>query len=214
MALLVHDLRAPIARIQAARDYIAEDHPPPEMLAKALAIIDASVRALDRMTHNLLTLDRDEDATLRLAPSLVDLHAMCSSVAARANDMAVIVNPDARVEVTLGCASPRVHIDADLVQRAVENLVEDALRYGGRHGPVRLEIGCDASRLWIAVADNGPPISRAEDDASARRSHGLGLPFCEVVARAHGGSLRVESPETGARVVIELPRAAAPEPVL
>jgi signal transduction histidine kinase len=197
VALLVHDLKAPIARILAAREYIADDNPPPEMLAKALAIIDASARALERMIRNLADLDRSDDGPLLLAAAVVDVNAMCSSIAARANALAAIVKSGVHVETGLAREWPLVRIDADLVERAVENLVEDATRYGAGHGPVRLETGGSATTLRITISDNGPRI----------RTAGLGLRFCQIVVDAHGGTLHVEAAADGARVVIEIPRA-------
>jgi signal transduction histidine kinase len=202
MALLVHDLKAPIARIRAARDFIAEDHPPPEMVDKALAIIDASARALERMTNNLLDLDRGERGALRLAPSTVDLHALCTSIAARANEMAAMVKSGVRIETALERAAPEASLDRDRMQRAIESLVDDAARNSGDGGLVKLETSGDATTLRIAISDGG-------------RSHGLGLQYCELVAKAHGGSLRVETAESGARIVIEIPQpvgAQAPLP--
>ncbi|MDB4998357.1 MAG: hypothetical protein JWM74_5789 [Myxococcaceae bacterium] len=211
IALLVHDLKAPVARIRAAHDFIAEDHPPPEMVDKALAIIDASARALERMTHNLLDLDRDDDR-LRVATSPVDVDAMCATIAAQANAMAAIVKSGVRVETALERANADDRIDRDRMQRAIESLVDDAARYSGPGGLVRLETGGDATTLRIAVSDSGPSLTRdqphEDDTQGARRSHGLGLEFCELVAKAHGGSLRVETSEAGARIVIEIPQLA------
>ena len=222
MELLVHDLKAPIARIMAAHDYVAEDEPPREMVAGALAIIDSSARSLTRMVNGLLDLEQNDAGRLRLISRSADINALCASIAARANELGRLAKTAAVVETDLALASASRSVDEGLLGRAIENLVDNAIRYAGTHGAVRLETRGDADAFSIVVSDTGPGMSakgRATafekfaraDESDVRRSHGLGLYYCKTVVAAHGGSIRVEGGpgDRGARFAIEIPRPAS-----
>jgi signal transduction histidine kinase len=108
--------------------------------------------------------------------------------------------------------------DAALVQQAVANLVDNAVKFSPEHGTVRLAATLDGRRIQITVTDQGPGIpeedrSRATerfyrgDSARGTPGSGLGLALVQAVAYLHGGILRLEDARPGLRAVLELTRA-------
>ena len=121
--------------------------------------------------------------------------------------------PHEGTDITVTTAPTKVQADADLVRRAVGNLVDNALRHGrvpGRAAAVHITVAGGR----VTVADNGPGIDPATAEASFERftssggSSGLGLSIVRWVAQAHGGTLRVYNAEKGGAIFeLELPAA-------
>jgi K+-sensing histidine kinase KdpD len=103
-----------------------------------------------------------------------------------------------------------VMADPDRVAQALDNLIDNALRHGGRRISVDASVGARGVR--IAVADTGGRPHRA----GARRGprHGHGLRIVSRVAAEHGGSFRLRRSAAGAVAVLELPLAARPLPAV
>jgi signal transduction histidine kinase len=109
--------------------------------------------------------------------------------------------------------------DPVLLERVVENLVDNAVRYNRDGGRVELTAGSAGSRSWVTVSNTGPvvpdyvvpalfePFRRTRDRTAASGS-GLGLSIVAAVVRAHGGSVSARArPGGGLAVRVELPRS-------
>jgi signal transduction histidine kinase len=198
-AVLGHELRNPLA---AALTGTA-------VLRELLDPGDARIEVADGVLRDLQRLSQLLDSYLGLArlgrPARVrvDLGALCAAVHGRRP--AVV-----RVEPGATCL---VAGDPHLLERALENLVDNALHAGARSVALRIEAADGRGR--ILVDDDGPgvpPDLRAhvfEPGFSGRGSTGLGLCIVAEVAAAHGGSARCEPRAGGARFCIELPVAEA-----
>ncbi|MFO7782386.1 MAG: ATP-binding protein, partial [Spirochaetia bacterium] len=111
-------------------------------------------------------------------------------------------------------------VNASLLQQAVTNLVDNAVKYSPKGADVGIEITRSEGELLIAVADTGPGIPRRDlpriferfyrvDQARSRAlgGTGLGLSIVKHIAQAHGGSVEVESElGRGSRFTIRLPQ--------
>lgn len=119
------------------------------------------------------------------------------------------------IESDLPALGPVVQGDADGLWRVVENLLENAARYGRPDGHVRLRVSGNGAGAEIVVEDDGPGIPLAEREHVLRRfargrgvagvGSGLGLAIVEAEARRHGGALTLSASELGgllARVTI------------
>ena len=112
---------------------------------------------------------------------------------------------------------PPVAADPGLLERAVANLVANALRYSSAAAPVRIEAGRVGERVDLRVIDRGPGVSEADKarifepfqrlgDRSASGGVGLGLAVARGFAEAMGGELALEdTPGGGSTAVISLP---------
>lgn len=136
------------------------------------------------------------------------------SVAAAARDITI------EARVSLG---PTVYADPVALDRAVANLLANAVRHAPAGSTVRVGIGSRSGWAWISVTDNGPGIPAAEHDQVFERYHrgagsngsGLGLAIARQIVESHDGRLELLHPSrSGSTFVIWLPERAvdgAPE---
>ena len=103
-----------------------------------------------------------------------------------------------------------------MIQQAVANLLDNALKFSPVNGVIRLAASGVANRLDIIIADAGPGIPTAErgqaverffrgEQARSTPGSGLGLALVQAVAVLHGGSLVLEDNAPGLRAVLRLP---------
>jgi two-component system, OmpR family, sensor histidine kinase KdpD len=215
-----HDLRTPLMAISTsagalARDDLAiDDDDRAELLA---TILSASDR-LDRLVANLLDLSR-----LQAGAAEPDRH-LVSPDELVAGALEELGQAGAAVEVTLPEDPAPMLVDAHQVQRALVNLLENALKYSPPEEPVHVQVIATPSEAAIRVIDHGPGVAPAERDRifepfqrgarSDRPGAGLGLAIARGFAEANGGTLAVESRAgQGATFVLRFPVAEQPEPV-
>jgi signal transduction histidine kinase len=211
---IAHDLRTPLAELRSRLEELSLTRPTNE---ETFAEIDGAVADVDRVI-------RIFNALLRLAE--IDTGMRRSGfVQVNANELAAEVvefySPAAEVkEVSLSFASNGpvlVSGDPTLLAQAVGNLIDNALKYAGVQGSVRVEVQqrSDGS-VEICVADDGPGIPDAEKPKVAQRFYrgdtsrgtpgvGLGLSLVQAVAKLHGGTLELTDnfPGLRARMIIE-----------
>lgn len=200
-----HDLRTPLASLRIR----AESVEPEEERAPMVATIEEMTAMLD----DTLALARSGRAVEE--PRTVDLAALADTVV---EELRGLGQP---VEMAPG---PRLtaRIRPNLLRRALRNLVENAVKYGGS---ATVSVSRDADRLAIAVADRGPGIPEAElgrvqeafyriepSRSRATGGSGLGLTLARAAAQAHGGGLELANrPEGGLVARIWLPGGGTPE---
>ncbi|HEY6869090.1 MAG TPA: HAMP domain-containing sensor histidine kinase [Novosphingobium sp.] len=198
---LAHDLKSPVARLRAAIETAsAEVSDAAATEALQLALSDAD--ALEAMLATALELTRLESGAVIDRRQRLDL----AEVAA---DLAELYEPLAEqngVELATQFVSVPVQGDRELVSRALSNLIDNALKYGGRHIVVRTRDERDHAVLeveddgpGIAVEDRGRAIGRFTrlDNARTRPGAGLGLAMVAAVARLHRGRFELGSGREG-----------------
>ncbi|MGE0129239.1 MAG: CHASE2 domain-containing protein [Blastocatellales bacterium] len=217
MALVTHELRTPLTAIQGISELLAEYDVDDEQRRSLNRTINAEAKRLVHLVNDYLDLARLEaDALpLRLTP------VRAATMVERA---LVLLDPIAaqrgiRLVRRLAPNLPALMADADLVARAVNNLIANAIKFSPEKSEVIIEARADADFVLIEVVDRGPGIpSESRErifekfyrvprlaDADAPGT-GLGLAFVREVAERHGGSVSVES-ETGvgSTFVLRLP---------
>ncbi|MFD4421335.1 sensor histidine kinase [Agromyces sp. NPDC058484] len=207
-----HELKSPLAALRQYAE-VARDHP--EGISRQElgdAVLEEGGR-LERLVQGMLVLARADEGALRLEPTDVDLDDLLLDEARRVRGAGAL-----SVE-TSGIAAARVTGDLGLLRQLVRNLVDNAVRHA--HSGMVLSVGpnADGASVVLIVGDDGDGIPPAErdrvfdrfvrlDDARARDTggSGLGLAIVREIARAHGGSVRVEeSTLGGARLRVTLP---------
>jgi two-component system sensor histidine kinase KdpD len=125
-----------------------------------------------------------------------------------------------RVALDLPETLPRVRADASLLERALANVVENALQWSPPDQKVRIEAGCFGNTVDVRIVDVGPGVAADQRDAIFRpfqrlgdRTNstgvGLGLAVARGLVEAMGGTITVEdTPGGGLTMVVSLPRAA------
>jgi signal transduction histidine kinase len=208
-----HELRTPISiargELELARVQVADGTETAVSLDSALEEIDR----LDHLAGSLLVLARTRAAgpppQTRFALGDVAQHAVDTAVAVSEARQAH------RVATTL-VGDATIRGDAAAIERAVRNLVENALRYA--HTQVRVTLTSDGAEAVVEVTDDGPGFPSewlehgvgrfaAGDSPDAHGGAGLGLAIVDAIAASHGGSVAVgRGPEsTGAAVRLRLP---------
>jgi signal transduction histidine kinase len=217
MAHASHDLRTPLASLQAMLEAIEDGLAAPE---RYLPAMHDQVRHLTALVDDLFELARIDAGALRLELCEVSLAVLVGdcveSVEARARAAGV------RLESRVGAAVPTVRAAPDQVERVLLNLLTNALRHTPGDGSVAVLVERSSGGACVSVEDTGAGIApefldRAFDrfwraDA-ARRSDGagagLGLAIARGLVEAQGGRIWAEArPEGGARVSFVLPAAA------
>jgi two-component system sensor histidine kinase KdpD len=211
-----HDLRTPLAAITGAASELLGSPPPGPPLARELAstVLDEAER-LNRLVGNLLDMTRLESGTLSPKRDWHSLEEVVGSALDRVRrhsggrDLAADVAPDL----------PLVPIDAVLVEQALVNLLENALRHGGPVGTVRVAARVEGRDAVLEVSDEGPGFPAEDVDrifekfyrARGGTGAGLGLAIAKAIATAHGGTIRAETGRPkGAVFRVMLPLGEAP----
>jgi two-component system OmpR family sensor kinase len=209
-----HELRSPLARLQAAIGLARQD---PRRVESSLERIEREIDRVDELVGELLTLARLEAGTGRASAQPVELADLVASIAEDARFEAEANGRSVKLDVP---ASVLVRGNAELLHRAVENVVRNAVRYTAPGSEVAIELRRDGSRAFLAVTDRGPGIASAElgkvfepfyrGPGQRADGFGLGLAIAQRAVDTHGGVIRAANvAEGGLRVEIELPLAAA-----
>jgi two-component system, OmpR family, heavy metal sensor histidine kinase CusS len=212
---LAHELRTPIGNILGeAQVSLSRERPAAEYRQVIESVIAESER-LSLIVDNLLFLARAESASEQIARGAFDGREAIEKIAALYSAVA----EERRIEIE--CAgSGTITAERVLFERAISNLVENALRFTAADGRVRISLVVRNSQIEINVSDTGcgipaEHISKVFDrlyrvDASrSSGGSGLGLAIVKSVAELHGGSATLSSAEgSGTTVTIVFPAYA------
>jgi signal transduction histidine kinase len=216
-----HDLRTPLAVIRMETSAALHSRTPMQPdIAECLRIIDEQTQRMDRLIGQLLTLAHvDGDSVLSREPT--DLRYVVNGVVRDLRPLA-----DAKhISLEIGRADAAVVWGDELkLSQLVANLVDNAIKYSPNAAKVSVSVWQQRDAAFVAVADSGEGIPAPELDRVFRRfhrvdsvrstngrgGHGLGLPLCRWIARAHGGDVFVDSREgQGSTFTVRLPALTA-----
>lgn len=191
-----HQLRTPLAALQAQLDVAADDArgSPQQPVFEAL---QAPVRRMSRLAHQMLALARAEAEAPTHDAAPVDLCALLEAVAGEQLDAALARDIDLGVDA----APAAVTGERWMLHELLANLVDNALRHAPAGSAVTLRCGVDAEAAFLAVDDEGPGIPPAQRErvferfvrgpGAGRDGSGLGLAIVREAARRHGARVRV-----------------------
>lgn len=227
-ALIVHDLKNPLSSILSNTQYVLGRGVPAGDDRESLEDVVRASQSMVRLVMNLLDISRSEDGALVPHVSELDLPTLLAEVCADMERR--IQDKDQRLSLALDPGVARLRGDRDLLRRTLENLIDNAYKYGPRAATIWLEVapatmddGAEAA-VEIRVRDEGDGIPEAYRQVvfekygraatglrEARTSHGLGLVFCRRAVGVHGGTIWIEGQEgRGACFCLRLPVARLP----
>ena len=214
-----HDLRQPLTVIQGQAQILGH-HLSKEggesRQARSLQAIRANAQRMASMIRDLVDSARLESGHLELNLEPKDLYSFLGDVVERAG------TPEerARIQLSIGEWVPPVLVDPERLERALVNLITNALKFSPPDRPVVIQAGQAEGQAVISVVDEGIGIP-AEDlgrlferyyrGASGKKRAeglGLGLYITRLIVEAHGGKIWVESePDKGSKFHLALPLA-------
>jgi signal transduction histidine kinase len=211
-----HDLRTPLAVIRTETSAaLASGNALSDDAIERLSIIDEQARRMERLIDQLLTLSHvDADSALNREPA--DLAAVVNGVVRDLKPLAEARHIDVNVDRS---ESAVVLGDELKLSQMVGNLVDNAIKYSPDRSSVKVAVWQSRDAAFLTVSDRGIGIPAAETEriflrfhradrtgSNGRSGHGLGLPLCRWIARAHGGEVTVESREgAGSVFTVRLP---------
>lgn len=199
LAAIGHDLRTPLTSLRLRAEFVSDD----DIQDKMISTIDE----LQSMTEAAISFARGE--SVKDETRAIDLEALVGSIC---DDQADLGHPVTHIDgvKTIYRCRP------DSLRRAIRNLVENAVRYGGE---AKVSLRQTASTVDIVVQDRGPgipddmmekvfaPFVRLETSRNRQTGGiGLGLSIVRAAARQHGGDIAFSNDEAGMQAVISLPK--------
>jgi signal transduction histidine kinase len=209
-AELSHELRTPLARISAEAELALARSRSPDDYRASLEAIARSAQHMTRTVDALVAAARHEAGLTR---ATTDVRDAVQTAVDSLRDGAGGSDVDLRVSVPR--EPVRVAVDTELLERIVQPLLDNALRYG--NGVVEVELRRNGASAIVTVADDGPGVVPGEEErifepgvrgAAARhgpRGGGLGLALAQRLARTAGGEITTRAGDGGGRFMLRLP---------
>ncbi|WP_326543098.1 hybrid sensor histidine kinase/response regulator [Pseudorhodoferax sp.] len=227
IAMLSHELRAPLSAVSAAAHLLERHASLPPQHQDLVPLVRRNVAVEARLIDDLLDISAISSGKLGIKPEPVDMHVVLREVLQMLGEAL----SERGMQLALDLADGPAWVLADPVrmQQVVANLVRNAIKFSEPGGVVRLHTALEAGEFVFSCCDHGIGIAadaleriftafEQADSATARERGGLGLglAIARHLALAHGGVLLADSPGLGqgARFTLRLPlqQAAVPPP--
>jgi signal transduction histidine kinase len=202
---VIHDLKSPLGVIQVMLEMLSD--PASGALnakqTKFMQLMQTSLQQVLTLALNFLDANRIETGRFEIHPTTSDLPALVDRAVTRARSAAEYNHIELEFTAA-GAGFPPVEVDGAQIDRAVSNLIDNAIKYTPPTGRVAVSIERTAAEFVISVSDTGRGIA-ADDLATVFRKYqrgkdvvgvvgsGLGLFIVKAVAEAHDGSVDLSS---------------------
>jgi len=223
LAVLGHDLRAPLSTMAMAGELLARAVDP-DQLPSIGASVKRSARLMSSMVEDLIGFTRTQlGKGMPVTLASVDLESLCRSAIEDASGL----HPGRKFELSTD-GNLQAKFDGVRLHQLFTNLIVNAAQYGAKNSPVTIAARGAADALTLSVTNSGAPIPEEamhsifqplvqlpadhESQTRPRTSLGLGLFIAREIAIAHGGAITVTSNAAdGTTFTVHLPRSV-PEP--
>ena len=214
---IAHELRTPLNNLRGEIDLALSKRRSAEEYVDLLGSLSEECEQLTRLIDSLLFLARAEQPAMQISRERLDigreLQLVCDFYEAAAGEAGVHLTVAAPQDL-------RFQLDRTLFQRAIANVVQNALAHTPSGGEIRIEARNGAGELLVTISDTGDGISQEHlprvfdrfyraDPARTRNKGGcgLGLPIVQSIARLHGGCVAIAS-QVGRGTTVTLTLAA------
>jgi signal transduction histidine kinase len=209
-----HELRTPIAGIQASAETLIRTNPGHAAREELVLRILRETHRAGRLVDDLLAITRLEQG-IPLATEHFDLVPLTAAAVERTRELAPTV--DARLHAP---GHSQLHGDPQRISQLLDNLLSNARHATPAGGNITVRVTNQATEIQVEVTDTGPGIPQADRERIFGRftrlagtypsepdGNGLGLAIARGIAKAHNGTLTCDDPAgSGARFVLRLPR--------
>jgi two-component system OmpR family sensor kinase len=199
-----HELRSPLARLQIAVGLARQQ---PEKLESSLVRIERESERMDDLVGELLALSRLESGEIKLEKEPVNLNELLTTVLedarfeGKAKQIYIDYVPQAEASVSLLGQQ-------DLLHRAIDNVVRNAIKYSVSQSRVSINSSVENDTIKITVNDQGAGVAESELDlifqaffrgsnTNQTDGHGVGLAIAKQIIEAHGGSVSASNQAVG-----------------
>ncbi len=217
LANVAHELKTPLTSIKGFAETLLEGAlQDPEESERFVRIIAQQSDRLDHLTGRLLELSRLED-TESVREAEREWHSI-RELMERSVTFCSQESGDRSIPVSVDCPEDLVgRINVSLMEHALRNLLENAIKYSSPGGEVSLQAGAEHHEVFLSVQDQGlgiEPIHHAQiferfyrvDPKRQSQGSGLGLAIVKRIVEAHGGRIELKSePNCGSTFTIRLP---------
>ncbi|WP_145579797.1 ATP-binding protein [Yersinia vastinensis] len=209
-----HELRSPLARLQLAIGLARQN---PVNVENSLQRIEHESERLDKMIGELLALSRAENHDISDDDEYFDLHELVKVVVNDARYEAQVPGVEILLQVTPQIGYT-VKGNAELMRRAIDNIVRNALRFSAHGQQVIVALTQSDKSYQIQVSDQGPGVEESKlssifdpfvrvKSAMSGKGYGLGLAITRKVILAHGGQVDARNGDQGGLVItLRVPR--------
>lgn len=219
LAILGHDLRAPLATLTLAGEMLGMESAGREKLGRIGERVRRSSRMMAIMVDDLIGYTRTHlGSSMPVAPKMVDVNQVCQAALEDAN----ATHPNTNFSFT-SSGNMVGYFDDVRLHQLFTNLLVNAAQYGEKHRPVTMRTASSDAYVMVQVQNFGSPIAESdlasvfrplvqlsaenELDSRPKTSLGLGLFVAREIAAAHGGTITVASDrENGTIFSVSLPR--------
>jgi signal transduction histidine kinase len=218
VASVSHDLKTPLALIQLFAETLELGRVRSrERALEYYRIINGEARKLTRLIENILDFSRMEAGLrpYRIAPA--DVGELTRRVLGQMESQ--LAQNQFTVTTRVAPGLPRVLVDADAVEQALENLLGNAMKYSGQSREIAVDVGAQNGHVVVSVTDRGIGIPRREQKRIFRKFYRveselgggpqgcvLGLAIVDHTMRGHGGFVHVDSaPDRGSTFALHFP---------
>jgi two-component system sensor histidine kinase CreC len=208
---MTHELKSPLSAIRGAAELLHEHEMPPADRERFVANIERETARIQELVDRMMELAALESRRSLERTEAVALRPLLEECVASAQ----AAGAPRGIGVTLSStADASVEGDPLLLQRAVGNLLDNALDFSGADTRIEVTLSRRGRQAEIAVRDHGPGIPDYADERvfekfyslarpdSQRRSTGLGLPFVREIVALHLGRITLRNAEGGGAVAV------------
>jgi len=223
---LSHDLRSPLTATVACLETLETrwvDDPQREADRALVAMALRNTRNAARLVQSLGDLAQLDEPEFKLQTEVLDAGELLDDIVLRFGQRAAERGVALRTEPSSAAQAPVVALDIELFERAIANLVDNALKFCGAGDAITLAACRHGDRVEVRVSDTGPGIPQADlpqlfdrfyqsrttvAPATGEGGKGLGLAIVKRIAELHGGDVSVSSTAgAGTQVMLVLPAA-------
>jgi two-component system sensor histidine kinase KdpD len=208
---VTHDLRTPLTSIKAAITTVRVEPVSPDVQRELFEVIEQECDRLNHFIQGMMDLAKLEAGEVALASRDVSADEIVEDALRRAEPL----RQGRHVEIEIQPSLPPLRVDPRLISQVIFTLVENAAKYSGSGGTIKVAVERNQGNIRFAVNDEGPGIPRELRAqvfekffrAGLQPGFGVGLAIARGIVQAHGGSIRIdEGPGgRGTSVQFEIP---------
>jgi len=213
---IAHDLRTPVSRIRGlAETSLMQSHHTSDSHTDTLATIVEESEQLGEMINTMLEIAQTDAGLIDQQHEQIDLAAVLRD----AHDLFQPVAEDAGITLSLDLPEQTLQVAGNKtrLQRAISNLIDNALKFSVSGSQVHVSAAIDGDALRVQIRDEGIGISADDmnhiferfyrsDQSRSKPGNGLGLSYAVSIIRSHGGDIQVTSTiGSGSTFTIRIP---------